>query len=65
MAVAQGGLAPEFFAFPLDLTGVTTVVASGITEGRWLSGKPAEYPAPREVVLGKKFARQLEVKVGD
>lgn len=43
----------------------TTVVASGISEGRWLSGKPAEYPAPREVVLGKKFAQQLKVKVGD
>lgn len=42
----------------------TTVVASGVSEGRWLGETPPEYPAPREVVLGAKFARQIEVKVG-
>ena len=43
----------------------TTVVASGLTEGVWLSETPPVYPAPREVVLGVKFARQLQVKVGE
>ncbi len=43
----------------------TTVVASGVTEGRWLSETPPEYPAPREVVIGAKFARQIKAKVGD
>ena len=43
----------------------TTVVATGIDKGRWLSPDPPEYPAPREVVLGKKFAQQIEVDIGD
>ncbi len=43
----------------------TTVAAQGVSEGRWLSAVPPAYPAPREVVLGDKFAGQLDVKVGD
>lgn len=43
----------------------TTVVATGVSSGRWLSPKPPEYPAPREVVLGVDFAQQLDVGVGD
>jgi ABC-type lipoprotein release transport system permease subunit len=43
----------------------TTVVATGITEGRWLSATPPEYPAPREAVLGVDVARQLKLGVGD
>lgn len=43
----------------------TTVIASGLTAGRWLAETPPEYPAPREVVLGHRFASQIEANVGD
>lgn len=43
----------------------TTPVAEAVVEGRWLSTVPAEYPAPREVVLGEVMARQLQVGPGD
>ena len=43
----------------------TTLLDDAIIEGEWLSSEPEEYPAPREVVLGEGFARQLEVSVGD
>lgn len=43
----------------------TTVVAEGLEAGRWLSPTPPEYPQPREVVLGKRLAEQLDAEVGD
>jgi len=43
----------------------TTPVVRSVAQGRWLSDYPAEYPAPREVVLGAGVARQLQVGVGD
>lgn len=42
----------------------TTVVAEGLVKGRWLNTTPPEYPAPREAVVGKKFADQLEAEIG-
>ncbi len=42
----------------------TTPVGDAIDQGRWLSQYPAEYPAPREVVLGKTLAQQLQVGPG-
>ena len=42
-----------------------TAVVNGVTEGRWLSDRPAEVPGPREVVLGQGLARQLRVEPGD
>ncbi len=41
-----------------------TPVEEAITEGRWLSREPPEYPAPREVVLGQGLAQQLRVGTG-
>jgi len=43
----------------------TTPVGDAIDQGQWLSQYPAEYPAPREVVLGKTLAQQLQVGPGD
>ena len=40
-------------------------VDRGVEQGRWLAPEPAEVDAPREVVVGKALARQLEVKTGD
>ncbi|MFW6192039.1 MAG: ABC transporter permease [Gemmatimonadota bacterium] len=48
-----------------DLEREATPVADALTEGRWLSGDPDPYPAPREVVLGSGVARQLEASPGD
>ncbi len=39
-------------------------VAAGVESGRWLSVAPPAPPAPREVVLGLKLAKQLEAEVG-
>ncbi len=47
------------------LEGRATPVPEGVEEGRWLSGTPPPYPAPREVVLGADMARQLGVGPGD
>ncbi|MFO7893088.1 MAG: FtsX-like permease family protein [Longimicrobiales bacterium] len=41
-----------------------TPITDAVTEGRWLSETPPEYPAPREIVLGDGVARQLKVGVG-
>jgi ABC-type lipoprotein release transport system permease subunit len=43
----------------------TTPVPETIVEGRWLSPDPAEFPRPREVVLGEVMAQQLRVGPGD
>lgn len=43
----------------------TTPVVEALVDGRWLSPRPADYPAPREVVLGAVLARQLRVGPGD
>jgi len=47
------------------LEAVTTPIAEAVVEGRWLSPEPAEYPDPREVVLGAVMAQQLRVGPGD
>ncbi len=48
-----------------ELEARATPVAGAVTLGRWLSRTPAEYPSPREVVLGADMARQLGVGTGD
>jgi ABC-type lipoprotein release transport system permease subunit len=40
-------------------------ISKNVREGKWLSGKKYVEGQPREVVLGRIFARQLKVKVGD
>ncbi|TNF36862.1 MAG: ABC transporter permease [Deltaproteobacteria bacterium] len=42
-----------------------TVVKKGLKAGRWLSDRPPDPPALREVVLGKGLAEHLEVGPGD
>lgn len=48
-----------------DLEREATPVADALTDGRWLSGDPEPYPAPREAVLGSGLARQLQASPGD
>jgi ABC-type lipoprotein release transport system permease subunit len=43
----------------------TTPIVQALADGRWLSARPADYPAPREVVVGAVLARQLQVGPGD
>ena len=43
----------------------TSLIDDALIDGRWLSQQPEEYPAPREVVLGERFAQQIDVSVGD
>lgn len=43
----------------------TTLLDDSIIEGRWLANTPPEFPAPREVVVGKALAKQLGVGLGD
>lgn len=42
-----------------------TPIGEGVVEGRWLSEEPAPIPGPREVVLGRGLAQQLQVGPGD
>jgi ABC-type lipoprotein release transport system permease subunit len=48
-----------------SLEAEATPVAEAVIDGRWLSSRPAPYPAPREVVLGAVMAQQLRVGPGD
>lgn len=40
-------------------------VGGGMREGVWLSPEPAPVPGPRQAVLGKTIAKQLQVAVGE
>lgn len=42
-----------------------TPIEATLEDGRWLSPVSPEFPAPRETVLGRGLARQLDVGVGD
>ncbi len=48
-----------------DREAATTIADDNVIEGRWLTPNPPDYPAPREVVVGSNFAKQLEVSVND
>ncbi len=48
-----------------ELEAAATPVAEAVAAGRWLSDRPAAYPAPREVVLGEGMATQLRAQVGN
>ncbi len=40
-------------------------VDRGVVDGRWLAAEPAPPETPREAVVGKALAKQLELAVGD
>ena len=42
-----------------------SLAPSKVIEGTWLTAEPEDYPAPREVVLGKTLAEQLKTSVGN
>jgi ABC-type lipoprotein release transport system permease subunit len=48
-----------------EAEGAATPIRDAVVRGRWLSPRPADYPAPREVVLGEGLAQQLRISVGD
>ena len=48
-----------------DREAKTTILKESLIQGEWLSNSPKEYPAPREAIVGKGFAKQLGIGVGD
>ena len=40
-------------------------IDEGVEAGAWLTPEPAPIPGPRQVVLGKALAKQLDTKIGD
>lgn len=48
-----------------EVEGTATPIRDAIVSGRWLSSRPAPFPAPREAVLGQALAQQLRVSPGD
>lgn len=48
-----------------EAEGTATPILNAVAQGRWLASYPAQYPAPREVVLGQGLAQQLGISVGD